>query len=202
MKNRRIDKVEHLDAGQVRLVIEENGSKTTYEGPAELLQLIRNTDVRRAAERVVEPLKRPGIDSLELRADTRSAVTIRSEDVGAFAIPNLPEEIINEDESVVVVTIGAPALTGTNRWHLSDGDGGRNFIADLTDDHYQSRIDRGAEAFRAGDMLRCNIKTVQTRRQGRLYTTREIIEVLDHIPREVQLSIGDAIDDDLGLANE
>lgn len=195
IRNRKIDRVEHLDAGRIRLVIEEDGRTTTFEGPAELLQLIRNADVRRAAETVVEPLKRRGIESLELRADTGSTVTIRSEDVGAFAIPNLPEEIVNEHESVVVVTIGAPALTGTNRWRLSEGDGGQSFTAALTDEQYQSRVDRGAEAFRAGDMLRCKIKTVQTKRQSGLHTTREIVEVIDHIPREVQMSIGDAIDE-------
>lgn len=192
-QNRRISRVEHLRPGWIRLIIEEDGRKTTFEGPAELLPLLQNADVRRAAARVVEPLKRRGIESLELIAESEAAVTIRAEDVGAFTAPDVPDEVVNQQETEMVVTIETAALKDTNRWRLSDGD--QNFYATLADEDFQSRVDRGIEAFRAGDMFRCRIRTVQVKRQsGILHTTREIIAVIEHIPRD-QLSIGDLIDD-------
>lgn len=193
-RNRKIRKVEHFRSGWVRLIIEEDGRRTTFEGPAELVPLLENTSVQRAAEAVVAPLKQPGIDSLEMIAESEPAVTIGAEDVGAFSPRDTSGEIVNEQETEMVLTIETAALNDTNRWRLSDGE--QTFTATLSDEEFQSRVDRGMEAFRAGDMFRCRIRTVQVkRRSGVLHTTREIVAVIEHIPRDQ--TIEDLIDGDL-----
>jgi len=71
-------------------------------------------------------------------------------------------------------------------------DGEQTFHASIDDERFRARVDVGQEAFRKGDMLRCQIEMIQTQRTSGLHTERRIVKVLEHIPRDIQLSIDDA----------
>lgn len=190
LRNRKIASVEPLQPGWVRITVE--GDRTTFEGPAEVLQLLQSADVRRATARVVAPLKRSGVESVEFRTDSTPTVTISAADVDAYEVPDIPDEVLLQETQERYVSIASVAFIDGNKWRLSDGN--QTFHAALVDEDFRSRVDRGIEAFRAGDMLHCRIRTVQTKRQFGLHTEHEIVQVIRHIPRDVQLSIGDVID--------
>lgn len=190
VRGRRIKSTEQVDPQTIKLTLIDG---ETIEIAAQLLPLLLSVDVRKATRQVVEPLTRHGVESVTFATGT-TPVTIRSEDVWAFAVPDVPEEVLIEQTSTMVVTIASVAFIDGNKWRLTDGE--QTFHAALVDHEFRSRVDRGVEAFRNGDMLKCEIRMVQTRRQNGLHTEREIVKVIEHIPRGIQLSIGDLDDAD------
>lgn len=93
--------------------------------------------------------------------------------------------ITAEDE--MVVSILSLTFVEGNKWRLSDGE--RTFNAAIEDQQFIDRVDGGIEAFRKGDMLRSQMRISQSQREGRLHTEYAVVEVIQHIPREVQLRL-------------
>jgi hypothetical protein len=61
----------------------------------------------------------------------------------------------------------------------------------MEDEAFLERVSTGAESFRKGDMLRCRLRLLQTRRPDGLYTERHVLRVLAHLPGGVQTSLYD-----------
>lgn len=178
------------EPGQVRLTLDD---ETTIEVPAEVVTLYRSVGVRKHARKVIEPVTRDGIESLEIRSDVEVSVSIDKADTVAFEPPADGEEVLLEEETELVVSIASVAFKEGNKWRLSDGD--RTFHATIEDDAFLDRVDRGLEAFRSGDFLRCRIKIVQAKSEGELHTEYHVLEVQEHIPTDVQLPLSDANDE-------
>lgn len=65
----------------------------------------------------------------------------------------------------------------------------RRSFAAVEDSQFLERVHNGAEAFRKGDMLRWRMRTIQQRRHDSgLQTDYRVIEVIQHLPRQTQLS--------------
>lgn len=86
----------------------------------------------------------------------------------------------------VVSVVFAPG----NKWRFTDGL--TIFWAALKDEEFVRRVNEGVEAFRRGDMLRCRVRLVQTRRPERLHTDYVVVQVLQRLPRPEQLSLGES----------
>lgn len=117
---------------------------------------------------------------------------VSSEEAKAFDAPSA-EESLSDEIIEMYVTVKSPSFEEGNRWRL--GTGSETITAKLADDRFFAAVDAGEEAFRSGDMLKCRMRVVQTRDSKGLHLSREIIEVLEHIPREVQISFDDAVED-------
>jgi hypothetical protein len=87
--------------------------------------------------------------------------------------------------SELVVSILSLTFAEGNKWRLSDGE--RSFSAAIEDQAFIDRVDGGIEAFRKRDMLRWRMRTKQSQRDGRLHTEYTVSEVIQHIPRQMQL---------------
>jgi hypothetical protein len=51
-------------------------------------------------------------------------------------------------------------------------------------------------------MLRCQMRVVQTQRDGKLHVERTVVRVLDHIARATQMQLSDVIGGDDDSASE
>lgn len=188
IKSKRNRKVAHREdapeSGQVRLTLDDG---TLLEVPADVLALHGNVEVRRQAHRVIEPLNRPGVEAVEFRAEEQATLRVEKDDVPVFEAEGVEETVLMERELEMVVSITAPVFIPGNKWRLSDGQ--QSFHATIEDEPFLERVDQGIEFFRAGDMLRCRMRLVQSQREGSLHTEYVVAEVYEHIPRVPQLPL-------------
>ena len=185
LHGRRIAKEDPLDPGNVRLTLDDG---TTIEVPTEALKLYRNVHIRRKAREVVEPVTKDGIESVEFVVENEITVSIEEADVEAFDVPEIEDVPLGDHEVEMVVEISSVAFVEKNKWRLSTGE--NSFAAALEDADFLRRVN-GGEAFRKGDMLRCRMRIEQSRHGESLHTEHRVVEVLEHIPREVQMRLGD-----------
>lgn len=173
------------DPGTTRLSLSDH---TTLDVLTEVLRLYESIEVRRDAREVVEPLTRDGIEEVEFRANAEEIV-VEKKDVPSFDVPEgepeqLTDQIIERHLAVV-----SPVFEEGRKWRFTDGL--REFNADIQDEAFIARVDAG-ERFGKGDVLRCRLREVQTRRvPGGLRTEYTILQVLDHLTPPEQLQIGD-----------
>lgn len=180
---RLIKKQEEVSPGRIRVTLEDGA---TLEVAAEVLALYRNSNARSQARQVVEPLKRAGVDELKLEAAEGDVqVNVSAAEVREFEPVEEAEVPLLEREGPMILAIASVAFIEGNKWRFSDGD--RTFYATLEDEGFLRRVEAGAEAFRNGDFLKCQMRIVQYRQGDALHTDYYVKRVIEHIPREVQM---------------
>jgi hypothetical protein len=171
-------------AGYIKITLEDS---TILEVPSEVLSLFENLRVRKKARQFVEPVARDGIDRVEFRREQETTVAVEEADLPAYEVPDVEEVPLLDEESEMVVSISSVVFNEGNKWRFTDGE--RNFSAAIEDESFRERVDKGIESFRSGDMLRCKMRMVQKRRADALQTDYFVVNVEEHIPREVQLRL-------------
>ena len=169
--------------GEVVIVLDDG---TELRVPSDTIQLYQSVSIRRKARDVITPLSRDGVDEVRFESDREVTIALGPDDAPAFDVPEEGEAVLLDEETVLVVAIATAAFVEGNKWRLTEGD--QTYHAAIEDEAFLARIEAG-EAFRKGDMLRCRMRVVQSRREGGLHTERSVIEVLEHIPREIQLPL-------------
>jgi hypothetical protein len=182
------------EPGEVILVLED-GSKITV--PLEVAALNRDPQIRKKLRQVVEPLRREGVDSLEIRTDDKPTVELNEEDVPAFEVPELePAEVISQQEVDVFLDVLSPDLEkgGNRKWRF--GGLGGNFMADIEDAGFMEKVAQREATFGVGDQIHAKVQIVQKRDPGtnKIRDERRVLEVLEVINAPEQLSLKDRID--------
>lgn len=132
----------------------------TLEVVPEAAPLYDNRDVREDAAEVMEPLSRDGIDSFKVRYDGEEIAEITSDDTEAFALPPRAETLATDNTVVVDLEIyDVPLGHPKSQWHFHNGE--HVLPAPIRDDGFLSEIADRAETFRAGDKLKCRLRTRQ-----------------------------------------
>ena len=187
LRGRKVKQQERVREGYIRLTLEDG---ETIEVPTTVLELTRNPVVREKAREVVAPLESEGVDSVEFRPSTQPPIKMGAADLPAFEVDEPEqEEQLGTQETVMVLSIASVVFREGNKWRLSDGE--NTFYATIEDEAFLARVRQGRVSFRSGDMLRCRMEVTQVRRGGRLHTERRVLEVLEHIPTEIQLELGE-----------
>ena len=185
LRGRRIARRDEGPAGgMIRLTLDDG---TVIEVPAAVLELYGNIGVRKHVRDVVEPLTREGVDRLEFRSESEVTVQITAGDVDAYEVPADEAVPLEDIEIPMVVSIASVAFTEGNKWRLSDGE--RTFFASIDDTGFLERVDHGIEAFRNGDMLRTRMRIQQSQQADGLHSDYHVLEVVEHIPRQMQLRL-------------
>lgn len=169
--------------GHLRITIND---ETTLEIPSDALRLYQDIEIRRKARQVVAPLIREGVESVTFSERADQEVVIEKGDLPAYEVPEGPDQPLLDQERELIVEITSVTFVEGQKWRLSEGQ--QTFYASLEDERFLERIQSGAEAFRKGDMLRCRMRIVQSRRGGGLHTEYHVVEVIEHMPRQTQLT--------------
>lgn len=186
---RRVKAAQRAASGEV-VVLLEDGEQMSIA--PEVLALYEQITVRQQIRKAVEPLTQKGIEQVEFRVDGNPPLKVVSADVPAFDLPSVEEPLLDE-ETEMVLSIVSVVFSEGNKWRFTAGD--EAFSAAIEDAHFVSRIEQGVEAFRHGDMMRCRVRVVQSRKDGKLHIERTIVKVVKHIPRQEQLELGAAEED-------
>jgi len=181
LKGKKPGKITDLKNGFVRLEFEDE----TFEAPLSLLRIYQDLNIRRAAEEILKPLRKEGIDSFKIKDQGKIAGTITKNELNYFSVPEVKEEEIVSSESEAAYSIISLTFKEDNKWRLSDGHSVINVV--ILDDDFKRKVDQNSISFSKGDILRCRIKTIQWRTANGLKTEYEVLEVKEHIPAARQL---------------
>lgn len=157
---------------------------TTLEVPQRVLDLEHNVRIQRSLVELVRPLNREGINALRLRREDVTIGEVEKADLPAFEPLELapPREVLATTEREVYLTILTAAFQTGNKWRFYDGQ--TAFFATLRDEDFIARVEQG-EAFSKLDVLHCRVRHVQWRDSTGLHSEVEVLEVLQHLPHDL-----------------
>ena len=138
----------------------------------------QDTNVRNALSGVVRPVKEEGIDSFEIRQNDQLVASVTNEEVDYFDPPEL-QELMLDQANTHVFSIVSLAFREGNKWRLTDGQ--LTFSVSMKDSEFQSRVDNNDVAFAKGDLLVCDMRTIQWLTHQGIKTEYEIIKVNKHM---------------------
>jgi hypothetical protein len=157
--------------------------KVTFEGdePIEVdhrvWKLFNNLRVRKAIERIVQPLRAHGIDTFKIRHRGKETIEIKQDEAPYFEAPTEHEgETVNLTDTRVVIV--APSFQQGNKWRVSDGS--RTIFVAIEDPNFVRAVQEGAEAFRKGDLLHVQLQTRQWLEGTELKAEHSILKVYRH----------------------
>ena len=159
----------------------------TYEVPMELLRLYQDAAVRRNIQDMVRPVKESGIDRFMLRDAGQTIQEVTKSEVEAFDVPEY-QDLLLDEERRHAFSIVSLAFKENNKWRLTDGQ--NTFSVSMRDDAFQRRVDNNDIAFAKGDVLVCDLRTIQWQVEDGVKSEYEVIKVVTHRPAR-QLSFFD-----------
>lgn len=184
LKGRKIEKAETRNDGKVVITVDGQEFITSTEA----LHVLPNLEVRTSVERFVTPLTHDGIDTLEFvdKGGTLNA-TFTEEDACNILVEQ-PEVEITKDVARKVLTIEMASFKRGTKWKVSFGDGAP-FFAEIVDEEFLQKVDKGAELFAKHDYLIVDLESKQSLLKGKVVTTHRILKILDHRRQADQLAL-------------
>ena len=173
--NRRKPKLNKINDELYTLVIDDE----TYELPFELLRLYQDGSIRHAIADIVHPVKEQGIDRIRILDNKQVIQEVAKNDVDAFDVPESQEQLLDETRRQAFSIIGL-SFKEDNKWRLTDGE--NTFSVSMKDVAFQRRVDNNQVAFAKGDILICDLRTIQWQVEGGIKTEYEVIKVVHHKP--------------------
>lgn len=179
-----------ISDGLVRIDITGDGA-VTIEVPEAVVRLYQDIDVRRAAEGVVHPVDREGIDVFQVIDDGEVLESVSKVDLPSFSVAGASvEREIGESVAEGVYSIVKLSFEERYKWLLSDGNA--TFSADIADDAFFEDVQQRRITFTSGDVLRVRLWKKSWQTDKGLRTEYVVKQVLEHIPalRQIPLALG------------
>ena len=189
LRGNKPDRVEDIGDDRVRVTY---GSET-FDVPTKLLRLYQDLSVRDALERLVrEPLGKEGIDSVEIRQEGEAVESVSTEESVYFRKPDTPDEVFVRSVSTAAYSIVSLAFKQDNKWRLHDGNVAISVL--IADHEFLQNVDANLVSFSKGDILICEVETVQRSVGADLKTEYTVLKVMEHkrAPRQLDLPIQSA----------
>ncbi len=151
----------------------------TYELPLVLLRFYQDAAVRHAIAEMVRTVREAGINRIRILDNEQTLQEITKDEVDAFEVPESQEQLLDETRRQAFSIIGL-SFKEDNKWRLTDGE--NTFSVSMKDAAFQRRVDNNQVAFAKGDVLICDLRTVQWQVEGGIKTEYEVIKVVNHRP--------------------
>lgn len=188
-RRRVVEEVPAPNPGEVTLRLED-GTELTVK--AEVAGLSSDPQIRRKAREVVEPLRREGVDDLQIRSEGKGAIRLEKDDVPAFEVPEVEgAEVLSEQEIDVYLDVLTAELEqgSTRKWRF--GGLGGTFWAPIEDSEFMEKFSHREEVLGVGDRLHADVKIIQTRdpASNKIRVERQVMKVHECIEAPEQLSL-------------
>ncbi len=168
-------KVEKLNNNLFKLTID----KQTYEVPLEFIKLYQDINTRKAISEVVKPVKSIGIDKFSVREGNKVLQLVTKQDIPYFDVPEVKDPILDQI-SQKAFSLVSLAFKDDYKWRLTDGS--VIYSVTIKDDNFLKRVNNNEMAFAKGDVLLCDLRTIQWQVEEGIKTEYEITKVIDHKP--------------------
>ena len=156
----------------------------TYEVPIELLRQFQDASVRDALSGTVRPVGETGIDRVQIRENNQVVEEVAKEHLASFETL-ADEELLLDEVKRQAFSIVSLSFKGDNKWSLTDGS--NTFSVSMQDDFFRKQVDNNEVAFSGGDVLVCDLRTVQWMTRGGVRTEYEVVRIAEH-RSSIQLS--------------
>lgn len=188
LRNRPITSVEVIapdEKGRARVRVFVGDDQ--YEIEKNAIDLLRDVGVRKATEKVLAPLDKPGIDVFAVGQGEAFNLVVTKEERPSFAAPAPDENLLIDDVRKMAFSIVSLAFKEDNKWRLSDGSS--TISATISDHQFLADVDENVESFAKGDSLLCEVRVRQWQTTSGTRTEYDVVSVLEHMhaPRQVRI---------------
>lgn len=152
-----------------------------------VLELLKDYQLRKELENVLEPLSHDGIDTFAVGDNDGFAFVIRKDEREWFKAPSPSVEELPEARYKKTLQIERLDFNEENKWRFTDGNAG--FFAVITDKAFLKKIANNEIAFSRGDVLQVDIIERQRMDGDKLKTDFEIVLVNEHRKALKQVSL-------------
>lgn len=156
-------------------------SETEYlEVDKRALRLYRSKVIASDIEKMLEPLRKDGIDSFYVvreMLDKNVELFIDKEEVEYFKFQDIDDHL-SESITETFLQIESISFKEKNKWRFNNG--GSTINASISDEAFLQKIDSGLLRFGKGDLLKVKLKTIQFLAHTKLKTEFEVVEVIEH----------------------
>ena len=161
--------------------------------PREIMRLYRERAVNRAVGELMQTLRKDAIEKIDFFAENESqpAETLTPADRTAFVVAEPAPEVVIDAINRLALSIRTLAFQEGNKWRLFDG---QNVItATIADADFVARVDQNMVRFAKGDILICEVRTIQSQSADGLKTEHIVLRVVEHklAPDQIPLPFSD-----------
>ncbi|WP_201057243.1 hypothetical protein [Marichromatium gracile] len=183
LRGRKIERVEILEHGRVRLHVDRDQLETEQA----VITLLRDRRVREALDKALAPLDQDGIETFASGGDDAIFVTIERSERQWFVAPQEQEALVTEEEYRRVFSIVSLAFQDGNKWRLNDGNA--TVHVTMSDQVFLDRVDQNLETFSKNDLLFCRVLARQWETSSGTRSEYEVLEVIEHRPAGHQIPL-------------
>lgn len=151
--------------------------------PFEVMRLYRERAVNQAVGELLTTLRSDAIREIRFFEegsgdDAEPAEVLTQADRASFSVAEPVPEVVIDTTNRLALSIRSLAFQEGNKWRLFDG---QNVItATIADADFIARVDRNMVRFAKGDILLCEVQTVQTQGADGLKTEHTVLKVIEH----------------------
>lgn len=190
--NKKILKVSETDDNKVAINLNDNSkiiiNQNTYN-------VFMDHEARSSITKVIEPVKKEGIEGFEIRnpynyEDKKPSFKVVKDDLQLYETPELETNVVPENiiEQEVLLKIVSLVFDEAQKWRFTDGD--TTFWAKVEDKDFWNSVNSSEQAFRNGDRLKAVCRIVQRIGvNGNIITERSIIKVIEVLPKPTQIKL-------------
>jgi hypothetical protein len=157
--------------------------------PMEVLRLYRDIAVNQAIGKLLTTLEPNRVERIEFRRapGLPPDQVLTKEDKKAFSLPEPRDETVVDETRKMALSIRSLAFQEANKWRLYDGQ--NTITATIDDKEFLGRVDRNEARFATGDILICEVRTIQRQGNEGLKTEHTVIRVLEHKHAPTQINL-------------
>ncbi|MGH6838861.1 MAG: hypothetical protein ACREDT_08670 [Methylocella sp.] len=159
--------------------------------PFEVLRLYQDITVNRAFNEFLTVVEIGKIDKVEFRGEGSpkgtGAISLTPEDKNKFVLSEPQPETVVDETRRLALSIRSLAFQEGNKWRLYDGQ--NTITAAIEDRDFIDRVNLNMIRFAKGDILICEVKTVQTQSIDGLKTEHTVLRVIEHRQAPTQIAL-------------
>lgn len=175
LKNRKIKKIENVNDTKTIIEVED---EEKYETNPRVIALFSNVKIRTSIQKVVtEPLSKEGISSFAIKKDNEETI-IKEEEKDYFKLNEIPDELLQDQEREVFLTVVTISFTQGHKWKFSDGN--VEFYASIRDEEFVNKVQQNKDGFFKDDLFKVKLREKQWISDSGIKSDYEIIQVLEH----------------------
>lgn len=142
------------------VAVDSNGVETEVKVPLEIYVIFSNRTIRNAINKVLAPLRKPGMESIEWKYKGQITERVEKDDLPAFEPPVADPEVSHDDVIVGPFTIRSVSFDKTMKWRLVHKPTARKFSVTISDERFWQNIEDNRESFHKGDVLEARVEVV------------------------------------------
>ena len=173
------ESIEKTDNNTFILNISVSGNHNSIAIPEVVEEMRRSPVVRKSLGKFVSTVKQEGVDKVRFTENGGNGETIEKREADYFSAPLIAENLLTDSIQRMYFTIVSISLVQGYKWRLKAGE--TSLQVAMKDEDFMRKVEESEENFSNGDVLECDLHTLQSvRPDGSIMTAYEITKVHDH----------------------